>query len=320
MCGRNEKDLQLEEKIKNCICNSDYLIQRYISSVKKKKTSYTRYVYSTYLVSFERFLREHNIAIKDVKSMDIDDYINYVSVGKNGKENGNQIINARLSAIINFYEFLKENKIVEENPCGSEKKLKTPEKKDVVYLTPGEVKKIKAVVKNGVSRYKKYINRDVAIIEIGCSMGLRVSAIINIDIEDIDMNNNSIRIIEKGKKERTVYFGNNTKDAIETWMHDRYNIVGNNSGALFISKNKNRMSREAVSDMLKSATKEAGINKNITPHKMRSTFGMNLYGQTKDIYLTQNMMGHTNIRNTMIYVRATEEQEREAANILDSLY
>ena len=71
---------------------------------------------------------------------------------------------------------------------------------------------------------------------------------------------------------------------------------------------------------MKSATREAGIDKNITPHKMRSTCGMNLYNKTGDIYLTQNVLGHSNIKNTMIYVKATEKQQRAAVNTLDSLY
>jgi integrase/recombinase XerD len=134
------------------------------------------------------------------------------------------------------------------------------------------------------------------------------------------MDNNKISVIEKGNKKRDIFFGNNTKESLKTWMEDRKNIIGNNTGALFISKNKTRMSRNAVSDMLKNATKEAKINKHITLHKMGSTFGRNFYEQTKDIYLTQNMMGHSNIKNTMIYVKATEEQERKAANVFDSLY
>ena len=79
------------------------------------------------------------------------------------------------------------------------------------------------------------------------------------------------------------------------------------------------MSAEAVGEMLKAAVKEAGINKKITPHKMRSTCGMNLYGKTGDIYLTQSVLGHENINNTKIYVKATEEQRKRAADILDDL-
>jgi site-specific recombinase XerD len=198
--------------------------------------------------------------------------------------------------------------------------MTVPEKTTVTYMTPVEVRKVINTIKSGKGRYKKYINRDVAIVEIGCSIGLRVSAIVNIDIEDIDMENNKMYVIEKGKKGRNVYFGDNTKESILTWISDRREITGNDTGALFISKNKTRMSRDAVSDMLKSAVKEAGIEKRITPHKMRSTCAMNLYQKKGDIYLVQQQLGHKNIENTMIYAKATENQMIEAAAALDSIF
>lgn len=319
MCGRQEKDKLMETKINDYIKDADYLIRRYIGSASKK-TAQTRFIYATYLVAFEKYIKDQGIELVNVKPMDIDDYIKYISVGKNGKENGAQIINARLSAIISFYDFLIENKIVSDNPCNKKKKMTVPEKTTVTYMTPVEVRKVINTIKSGKGRYKKYINRDVAIVEIGCSIGLRVSAIVNIDIEDIDMENNRMYVIEKGKKGRNVYFGDNTKESILTWISDRREITGNDTGALFISKNKTRMSRDAVSDMLKSAVKEAGIEKRITPHKMRSTCAMNLYQKKGDIYLVQQQLGHKNIENTMIYAKATENQMIEAATALDSIF
>ena len=188
-------------------------------------------------------------------------------------------------------------------------------------MTPDEVGRIKKAIRSGNNRQKKFIDRDIAIVELGCATGLRVSAIINIDIKDIDFNEKSIWVIEKGHKRKQIYFGKNTESALKNWIEKRNEIIGNSTEeALFITKLKTRMSREAVGDMLRSAAKEAGINKKITPHKMRSTCGMNLYGATGDIYLTQNVLGHSNIKNTMIYVKATEEQKKKAANTLDSLY
>jgi Site-specific recombinase XerC len=118
-----------------------------------------------------------------------------------------------------------------------------------------------------------------------------------------------------------VFFGTNTEEALKKWISTRNTIINNNNEkALFISKLHTRMSRDAISDMLKSATQAANINKKITPHKMRSTFGMNLYAATGDIYLTQNAMGHANIENTKIYVKATQKQMKDAANVVDVLY
>ena len=321
MCGRNEKYKSMENKIKIKLQNAPDLIKKYFNSIWLTTEATTRYVYLTYLLHFNNFLTENNIEITSVKPMDIDSYITQAITGKDGKMNGFQIINARLSAIISFYDFLVENEIISNNPCSKKKKLKVDKKDTVVYMTPEEVNKIKKAIYKGVNRQKKYINRDLAIVELGCTTGLRVSAIVNIDIDDIDFDANSINVIEKGNKKRTIYFGENTKNILLKWIEVRNNIIDDEStNALFISKLKKRMSKDAVNDMLKSAVKVAGINKNITPHKMRSTCGMNLYNKTGDIYLTQNILGHSNIKNTMIYVKATEEQERKAANILDSYF
>lgn len=321
MCGRSEKDKIIEEKIKAQLKNEHELVCRYIKSIWMSTEATTKFVYLSYLKHFINYLTDNSIEILDVKPMDIDSYISYIATDNNGNKKGFQIINARLSAIISFYDFLIENKVLTINPCSKKKKLKAEKKETVVYMTPKEVNKVKKVIASGINRQKKYIDRDLAIIELGCTTGLRVSAIVNIDINDIDFTNKSIDVVEKGGKKRTIYFGNNTEQALIKWIKTRKDIVGDlDIDALFISKLKTRMSRDAVSDMLKSATREAGIDKNITPHKMRSTCGMNLYCKTKDIYLTQNVLGHSNIKNTMIYVKATEEQKRGAAQTLDSLY
>ena len=321
MCGRNDKDKRLEEKIKTQLVECPDLIQRYMRSIWLTKEATTKYVYLSYLKHFYKFLCDNGIDIMAVKPMDIDYYISEAVQGKDGKTNGFQIINARLTAIINFYDFLVENQLITFNPCSNKKKLKTEKKTTVTYMTPDEVNKLKWFIKHGSTRYKKYVDRDLAIVELGCSTGLRVSAIINIDMEDIDFEERSIWVVEKGGIKKQVFFGENTEKALLQWIKTRREIVGNEDiKPLFISKLKKRMSKEAINDMLKSATREAGINKNITPHKMRSTCGMNLYGATGDIKLTQDVLGHANISNTMIYVKATEEQKKAAANILDSLY
>ena len=321
MCGRNEKDRKIEETIKIKLKGCPELINKYFNSIWRKSEATTKYVYLTYLIHFNNFLERNNIDITTVKPMDIDTYITEAVTGKNGKINGAQIINARLSAIIDFYDFLINNQIISINPCSRDKKLKIDKKETVTFLTPDEVKKIKNVISKGKNRQKKYIDRDLAIVELGCTTGLRVSAIINIDIDDIDFNNKTIQVIEKGGKKRTIYFGSNTEVALTKWIETRDTIISDKTiKPLFISKLQKRMSKEAVNDMLKAATKEAKIDKNITPHKMRSTCGMNLYGATGDIKLTQDVLGHSNISNTMIYVKATEEQKKNAAKTLDSLY
>lgn len=306
MSGRQEQDYRRELWIDKKLMGSPQLLSDYMLSIKRKASS-TRKAYLGYLIQYVEYMASQNIDILTVKPMHIDRYVDFISKG-----NGNSIVNGKVSAVSDFYNFLLRNEFVKSNPCSDVEKLTIEKKESVVYMTDAEVEKIKH---NAISSKTKYRNRDLCIITLGCATGLRVSAIVNIDIEDIDFDGKTITVIEKGNKKRQVYIGDNTVNMIKTWMHDRKKICGNNSGPLFLSQKHNRIAVRTVQDMIHNASK--GIDKHITPHKMRSTCAMKLYDKTGDIYLTAQQLGHANIANTMIYAKATDERRREAADILD---
>ena len=306
MSGRAEQDQIIEMWISEKLKTQPEILTDYMLSAKKK-TSPTRKAYLRYLIQFLEFMEEQNIKLTELKPMHIDRYIDFIS-----KDNGPAIVNAKLAAVGDFCSFLKKNEFVRTNPYSSDVKLKQDKKETVVYMTEEELNEVK---KNAVSSKVKYANRDLAIITLGCATGLRVSAIRNIDIEDIDFENKSISVVEKGNKKRDVYIGDNTVQILKTWIEDRANIYGNHSGPLFMSQKRNRIAVRTIEDMIHNATK--GVGKHITPHKMRSTCAMRLYEKTGDIYLVAQQLGHSNIANTMIYAKATEEKRREAAELLD---
>lgn len=306
MSGRQEQDMIIEKWIAERLEHQPQLLKDYMLSAKRK-TSATRRAYLGYLIQFIGFMDSQGIKLTDVKPMHIDRYIDHISKG-----NGPSIVNAKLAAVGDFYDFLKKNDLIKANPYNSDMKLKQDKSDTVVYMTEDEINKVKQAA---VSAKIKYANRDLCIITLGCSTGLRVSAIRNIDIEDIDFEDRTISVIEKGNKKRIIYIGDNTIRVIKTWMEDRAKIYGNYTGPLFMSQKGNRMAVRTIQDMIHNATK--GIGKHITPHKMRSTCAMRLYEKTGDIYLTAQQLGHTNISNTMIYAKATEERRREAAELLD---
>lgn len=306
MSGRQEQDLQIENWIAGRLEKQPQIIKDYMLSCKRK-TSSTRRAYLGYIIQYANFMGQQGVKLTKVKPMHIDRYIDYISEG-----NGTSIINTKIAAVTDFYEFLKKNEFVKDNPCDNGMKLKQEKKDTVVFMTDEEVEQIKA---NAIKGKGLYANRDLCIITLGCATGLRVSAIRNIDIEDINFENKTISVIEKGNKKRTIYIGDNTARIIKDWMADREKIFGNNSGALFMSQKKNRIAVRTVEEMIHNAAK--GIDKHITPHKMRSTCAMKLYEKTGDIYLTAQQLGHSNISNTMIYAKATEDRRREAAALLD---
>lgn len=310
MSGRPEQEQKNELWIDTKLNTAPKIYKNYMISMKRK-TSMTRRAYLGYLLEYNNFMTSLGIELNDVKPMNIDEYIDYLLE----KGNHAQVINAKLSAIISFYNFLVDNDIITKNPCSSKKKLTIEPKSSVAYMTDEEIAEVKSSI---IEHTEKYANRNLCIITLGCATGLRISAILNIDIDDIDFENKIITVIEKGNKKREVYIGTNTLESIERWIKDRKVILGEDSEekALFISqKTHKRMTRYAVANLLNRNT--TMINKRITPHKMRSTCAMKLYDKTGDIYLTAQQLGHANIKNTMIYAKATDEKRRYAAEILD---
>lgn len=311
MSGRIDQDNKKEEWIKSHITNCCPLIQNYMIGKKKVHTSATRKAYLGYLIQYENFLKRNNIGITKVLPMDIDRYRDEISEGNNVS-----IVNAKLSAIHSFYDFLKENELVKINPCDN-KKLPVKSHKAPVYMTSKEEKQLKKNIMNKNRKTDKWRNRDLCIVTIGLSTGLRVSEITNIDIEDIDFKNKKINnVYVKGGYTRDIYIGDNTIKSIISWLVDRKLYIKNpDEKALFISQKGNRISNSAVERMMRRETSE--FDKKITPHKMRSTCATKLYNKEGDIYLVAQQLGHKNIKNTMIYAQATEDKRRKAANILD---
>ncbi len=327
MTGREEIDLKNEEWIKKKLNNQTQILSDYMTSIEDK-TSWSRRNYLGYLIQFINFLKENSFDItnnnvyKTIKPLDINKYLKYISyryVNGNKIENKAGIKAAKLFAVSDFFSFLVDNDIVEKNPCEKIPTPKDKEEKEIISMTADEVKTIEENILNrGKGRGKKYNTRDLCIVMLGVSTGLRVSAIVEINVSDIDFKNNLIMITEKGNIRRPIMIGEKTKNVINKWVDERSKLIGDNdTDALFISKNKQRISTVSVRKMLAKET--YNIDKHITPHKMRSTCATNLYDATGDIYLVQEQLGHANIANTRRYAKVSTERKMMATKALDNL-
>jgi site-specific recombinase XerC len=190
------------------------------------------------------------------------------------------------------------------------------QERHVTFLSEEEIKQCLDNVHENCT--EKFINRDICIISLGVSIGLRVSAITQINLEDIDFDTNTIKVIEKGNKYRVMNFGSNLRQKLVAWIEDRNKYFGDvDTNALFISRKKNRISVSAVEDMITKYTKNIG--KHITPHKLRATCATNLYKKTGDIYMVAEQLGHANIATSKIYTEIDHDLKIKATNILDNL-
>jgi site-specific recombinase XerD len=187
---------------------------------------------------------------------------------------------------------------------------------EVTYLEEDEVALLFENIKNKAN--KRMLNRDLCIMKLGFATGLRVSAIVQIDIDDVDLNNNRIKVIEKGDREHFILIGENLKNQILLWLDDRKKYFNwEATSSLFISQESKRISTRTIRDLLDKYSD--GLDKHITPHMMRHTCATNLYEKTGDIYLCASQLNHKNVSTTQRYAEISKSRKAEATNILDNL-
>lgn len=326
MKGRKENEEKMLKRIKKVFKTSPKYIEEYYYTLNDKSYT-TKYAYITYILDFLEFLKtEMNLNVKDiecfrkVRTSNINYYISTLGEISNGFKL------TKLYAIKSFFDYLLNDDYVSSNPCDKVSKPKNKVEYKITSLTKDEIDVVKHNILTGCDntidqkQHKEWYKRDYAIIMLGLSLGLRVTSLSEINVEDIDFDNKEIKIIEKGNKVRSVNFSKNIEVVLKDWLADRYYILCGEKGktdALFISNHKTRISARTISRIVKKYT--YNIDKHITPHKLRSTCATNVYNKTGDIYLTADVLGHSNIANTRRYAQISEERKRKAASAMDDI-
>ena len=323
MSGRHEKEAMLDTRVKrNLYGKPEILTEYYYSLIGSGKSYDTAYRYINAVLEFVEFVFGNEVEdnfYEKVKSVHINKYITSLRTRKiNGKvkRTSDSIKTVKWSAINSFFQFLVPE-YIDDNPVINTQRPKMKDNPEVTYLTPEEI----SALLNNVNKLarKEIKNRDLCILKIGFSTGLRISAIVQIDIDDIDFQNNRIRVTEKGDYDKYVMFGENLKEQLKLWIADRNKYFSDcNINALFVSQKRSRISAMRVSEMLTQYA--AGVtDKHVTPHVMRHSCATNLYEQTGDIYLCAKQLNHKNVSTTQRYAELSSAKQKAAANILDNL-
>lgn len=334
MQGRIENKIKVEQKIGIIIKQYPSYMKQYYLSLNGN-THMTKYRYIQNVCRFlDHYKNINGIKLADlseVTSFDIEEYIDSISY-YNKKEDTKELA-ATSKAIIysslnSFFEFLVRNDYINNNPF-SNGKIKRPKQKehDVTFLTPEEVAKVEANILQGcgnaraVGKQRNWKYRDLLLFRIPVINGLRVEALREINTNDINFKEMTIKVTEKGNITKNVYFDKKTKDYLIQWMCDRKDLMDDPDSckALFISNRKTRMTTQAIADIVKKYT-EGVTDKHITPHKLRSTCGTNIYQQTKDIYLVANVLGHKSTEPTRRYTKCFNEDKQAAIVNVAKIY
>lgn len=323
MQGRLEKETNARSKMEKKLENLPPIFTLFYNWMDAREKSYTTMDnYINHVVEFMDFYtkgKKNNNFYKSVTDDDIERYM--TSIRRkivNGKEVevGDDIRAAKWSSLNTFFKFLSQKKHIDNNPMLLTERPKIRTKHSVTYMTPKEIESVFKRISEEARPMVK--NRDTCIVAMGLGTGLRVSAIVNINIEDIDFRTNSIRVIEKGRKTRDISIQGSLRNLLLIWIKDReLYFHGEKDGPLFISQRKTRLSVDSVEELVKKYTSH--LPKKITPHKLRSSAAMNLHGSGVDILTIASILGHENVATTQRYTKAYDEDKANASKILDGL-
>ena len=262
--------------------------------------------------------------LDQIKREDIEEYLEYLSLyDKHEKELTNQESGKarKLSALRSFYNFYFRLEMIETNPPSMIRLPKLHEH-EIIRLEPNEVAIMLDQVEAGEKLTKSQLKfhaktklRDTALITLLLGTGIRVSECVGIDINDINFENNGIKIHRKGGYDTIVYFGEEVEKALRAYLDSRLQLsaVSGSENAVFLSLQSKRISVRAVENLVKKYAQTVTSLKKITPHKLRSTFGTNLYKESGDIYLVADVLGHKDVNTTRKHYAAQDDDNRRRA-------
>jgi integrase/recombinase XerD len=155
--------------------------------------------------------------------------------------------------------------------------------------------------------------RDRAVLETLYGAGLRVSELVGLDVDDVDLEDGSVRVLGKGSKEREVPLGRYAKEAISAYLtRVRPELASARSrSALFLNRRGGRLTRQSVGNILARQTRLAGVQARVSPHVLRHSFATHLLEGGADVRIVQELLGHASVATTQVYTLVTKEHLRE---------
>lgn len=328
---RNNKNIEVIERLLDeelpTFCY-DYFL-----AIDSQTSTLTRLNYAHDLKIFFNFLYEKKFrrskTVKEftledmecVTSNDVEYFLSYLShYSYNGKEHScNERAKARkLSSVRALFKYLFNKGYISVDNTA---KVSTPKlhEKPIIRLDTDEVYSILDVAESGsgltshqMAYHEKSRVRDTAILMLFLGTGIRISELVGLNNDDLNFNDNSFIVTRKGGNRAILYFDDDVAQALKRYLEykDDNSTKIVDSNALFLSNNRNRIGVRAVENLVKKYAKIVSPLKKISPHKLRSTYGTQLYKATGDIYIVADVLGHKDVNTTRKHYAAISDDAR----------
>ena len=269
---------------------------------EKKMSTNTLQSYERDVLQFSKYLDEKKINYSKVKTEDIKEYLKHLQeIGKKTSS-----ISRSLASIRSFYQYELRNKKIKINPTENVQAPKV-EKHAPSILSSQEIE----LLLNQPKDVDLKGTRDKAMLEFAYATGMRVTEIISLNVEDVDLENATV-VCKSAVKQRTIPLGTLSLKALKEYMEEARPILvrDEDENALFVNINGGRLTRQGFWKIIKYYKEQAHITKDITPHVLRHSFATHLLQNGADLKSIQTMLGHSDISSTQVYMQFQDDSIR----------
>lgn len=327
-----KRDMQNRKKTGQYLEELPEFCYDFFIGVENNTSSLTRYNYAMDFSVFFDYLGQYvfkkkpsEITTADLdtlKTRHLEQFLSYLAVyEKDGKtyRNGEKGKARKLASVRSLFKYLFNHDLISANIAS---KIETPKlhNKEIIRLEQPEVVSLMENIENPSDFTKKQaaynkntFERDNAIVTLFLGTGIRISELVGLNVNSFDFSQNAFVVTRKGGNQAVLYFSDEVAMALKTWLEKRSTLeLPKDENAMFISLQNKRISVRAVENMVKKYARLASPLKKISPHKLRSTYGTNLYRETKDIYIVADVLGHKDVNTTKKHYAAINEDMRKA--------
>lgn len=282
-------------------------IEKYVHYLQneKKKSKNTLDAYVGDLKEFKTFLDERGVALEAAANTDVVGYL--LKLKEDGKSTST--VNRKIASVRLFYKYLMSVGAVKNNPVSNIKSAHV-EKKSIEYLTIEEVDRLLSLPDGSLKG-----KRDRAILEVLYATGIRVSELVNVKVQDVNIRMGFISLTGDSGKARIVPLGRPARAALEEYIYDvRKGLVRDESDkqdALFVNYHGKQLTRQGLWKIIKEYAKKADIENKITPQTLRHSFAVHMVQNGADLKSLQELLGHEDISATQIYLSVTKNRIKD---------
>jgi integrase/recombinase XerD len=281
-------------------------IQDFLDYITNEKgySDNTLAAYRNDLGQFAAFLEKRNITFEEVDQTVILDYVMYM---KGEQEYASSTVARKVAAIKSFYHYLADRGLILDDPTAT---LDSPKVRKRLPRAISQEDMERLLREPSRERTPKAL-RDRALLEVLYATGLRVTEMVSLDVDDVNLASATVRVVHpKDRSERLVPVHQRALEPLKDYLEGgRVQLLRDpEERALFLNHRGQRLTRQGLWLIVKHYVREVGISDEVTPHTLRHTFAAHLIDNRADLEYVQELLGHANISTTQVYAQVMEEQ------------